>query len=351
MKKSLFIFVIAVVVLLVGNASWAIQWQNGTSVVYNPPEYRYIYAPAAISDSGIDYIWGCYNPDSGVVRDHIIYLERAAGGEIIAADIALEPGPLGSWDSVHVCDPAVVAGKFHYQGKMYSYALFYLGTDDIGGMHNQIGVAFATSLSGPWVRYPWPIVSFPPEDDPKTHWGVGQPSVTSVDGFGRVLIFYTQGDLTTRTQVRDVNLFDMGAPQIGRAVPVTNSGLTDMNGNPDYMNNADFVYDPVRDRFYAVREQRPYPADDPDYIGTALQIVSIPGGFIWSGGGRWTAEGEVRPELTGFPRNHNAGLERSIYGTLLDSAWIRVFYAVAESGPMSLWSYDLWELQGALALE
>lgn len=334
-------------------ASAAVTWDPSTrQQVYNPGTSvngtYYAYAPSVIVDGNTEHIWTCHNKDSGVIRDHIFYTKRV-NGAIVSSRPVLVPSASG-WDSYHNCDPSVVRGQFRYNGATYAYALFYLGNDVNASYHNQIGVAFATSVAGPWVKYPHPLVTYPNNGD----WGVGQPSAISVDGKGRLLLFYTQGASTLTTGFRrELALSDMARPSIGVPLQLTTAGLTDVNGQRDYLNNFDVVYDPSRDRFYAVREQHPYPTDNPTYIGASLQIASIPAAHIWRGGGHWTVEGTITPALTGFPRNHNAGFERSPYGTLPNPNALRVVYTVSCSGRCNggrpEWTYALWSISGTLA--
>lgn len=141
----------------------------------------------------------------------------------------------------------------------------------------------------------------------------------------------------------------VGGPVVGTKTPVTTAGLTGSDGAGDWLNDADFAYDPSRDRFYAVREQHPYPADEPNYIGSSVQVVSISGASIWNGGGTWNVEGAIAPALTGFARNHNAGIVRTEFGTLPDPAALGIVFTTSCGGCSgSLWQYALHEVDGAL---
>ena len=327
-----------------------IEWvRSSVRKVYDPPGRFYAYAPSAVIDGKTERYWTCHNSRDGDIKDSIFYTERV-NGKIVMSKPVLTVGVPGAWDSVHVCDPAVVAGKFRLGGTRYKYALFYLGNDVCQPFcyHNQIGVAFTNDLTGSWVKHPHPIVTHPSDKS----WGVGQPSVTSLDGKGRLLLFYTRGSLTeTRAMRRELDLTDMSRPHIGPPIPVTNVGLTDASGNPDFLNNFDVVYDPRRARFYAVREQHPYPRDHPSYIASSQQVVSISNADLRSGG-HWQVEGEINPPLTGSPRNHNAGIERTLRGTLLRSNSIRIVFtdscAGSECRDRAEWSYDLWEVRGTV---
>jgi hypothetical protein len=309
--------------------------------IYNPPAGYYGYAPSVIRQGDSEYVWTCHNDAHRVIRDHI-YFTKLVDGRVVE-DRSVLHGTGTGWDSFHNCDPSVVAGNFHYGGVRYRYAMLYLGNDVDASRHNQVGVAFARSLEGPWVKYPDPLVPFANT----SQWGAGQPSAVSLDrGSGRVLLFYTQGDTATRAFRRVLDLGDMDHPVIGPAVPVSTSGLTSRTGGSDWLNNYDVAYDAERRRFLAVREQHPYPTDNPSWIGASVQVASIDARDIWRGGGAWTVEGTIDPALTGLPRNHNAGLVRTDRGLLPAGDAPSVVFTDSCSGPTcdSLFDYDLWQI-------
>jgi hypothetical protein len=331
-------------------AGGAVIWNvSSLSEVYNPGGEIYTYAPSIIVDGNTEHIWTCHNNVSGVIEDHIYYTKRVNGSVVSSASV-LEPSASG-WDSLHTCDPQVVRSNITYNNTAYSWVMFYLG-NDCGSAHNQIGVAFAQNIGGPWVKYANnPIVTTSADC---TRWGVGMPSATSVDGNGRFLLFYNQDDPSGGGGFRrDINLGNMASPSIGAAMQVSNAGLTGTDGNADVFANFDVAYDGQRQRFYAIREMRPYPTSNPTYIGTSLQISSIAEASIWNGGGTWRVEGHITPGTTGLARNHNGGIKRNQYGGLPSSSSLSVLFADscgAENGSCSTpeWTYDLWTLTGDL---
>lgn len=329
-----------------------VAWTEGSlRPLYDPGDDFYSYSPSVIRDGDVELYWSCHNREANVVRDYIYYFERR-GGEISEGRPVLGPGPAGAWDSFHVCDPAVVQGEFGFEGESYRYAMFYLGNDVDASLNNQIGVAFTNEIDGEWIRYPEPIVAHIPSGT----WGVGQPSVVSIDGKGRVLVFFTRGHKKTGGFCQEIDLTDMTAPRVGKERPVTNNGLTRLDGTPDYLNNFDIVYDPTRDRFFAIRGQRPYETSEPTYISPRLEIISIPSAAIWRGRGRWRSETLLIPEITGHARNHNAGIERTLHGHLPDPTRLHVVFATAcAAGDCEdrrpLWTYSLWEIEGKILLE
>lgn len=353
MRKSKALLIVMLTILIavipLSGASAAVEWNKATlSKVYDPAGERYSYAPSVIRDGDVEHMWTCHNDADGVVKDHIYYT-RIENGVVTESESVLQAGAEGTWDSMHVCDPSVVAGKFNYGGTEYDYALFYLGNDVNGSAHNQIGVAFSDELSGDWVKYPNPVVAYPNDG----FWGVGQPSATSIDGQGRIMLFFTQGDPTATGAYRiDMNLNQMANPVIGPAVRLTNEGLVNASGQPDFLNNFDIAYDPSRDRFIAIRELHPYPSSNPNYIADSQQIVSIDGGSVWGGGGQWKIEGTLSPSTTNFPRNHNGGLLRTAHGTLPDPNAIEAYFTDSDAAPnltgRAEYTYDVWKISGKL---
>ena len=358
-RKTASILALITVILMAAAppATAAITWQStGPTVVYIPQgpggapgaDY-YSYAPSVIQDSQGMTMWTCHNTVSGVIEDDIV-ATRIQSGVLVSNDSALSAAPSG-WDSFHICDPSVIRVDAVMDNVRYSYAMFYLGNDVNASAHNQVGVAFSHSLAGPWVRWPDPIVEFSGTN--LTAWGAGQPSATAIDPLsGTALLFWTEGygaASTTKTYRATVDLDGGSGPVLGTPVQVTAAGLTGTDLGADWLNGADFAYDPVTDRFLAVRERHPYPTDDPDYIGAELQVASIDGTSIWAGGGTWTVEGNIGAAQTGMARNHNAGLIRSEYGTLPVSGEVSVVFTVTCGACSdSLWHYELWRLDGTL---
>lgn len=346
MKRILLFVLLILISIVLALVFFGFQAMKRETIfgVYNPEGKFYTYAPSVISIGEMDHIWTCHNAVEGQIKDWIFYTQRK-NGRVGESKPVLSPGEDGAWDSYHVCDPSVIMGKFSYGGETYAYALFYLGNNVNASRQNQIGVAFTHDLaSQQWVKYPAPIVAYQGQQ-----WGVGQPSAVSLGG-GRVLLVYTEG--TDRTAVYrqelDLSNMDAGPVYLNEPLPLTNLGLTGHDGSPDYLNNLDIVYDPGRERFFAVREQHPYPTGHPKYIGANVQIVSIAADYILNGGGEWVVEGQIDQALTGMARNHNAGFSREADGTMPDSNVLRiVFTGSCGDSPdchAAEWTYDLWEV-------
>ncbi|MFC7405791.1 hypothetical protein [Georgenia alba] len=327
------------------------------SEVYDPPPGFYTYAPSVVRDGDTEWIWTCHNDEADAIKDHI-YMTKVVDGVVVESRSVLQASPAPAWDSFHVCDPSVISGSFRLDGERYGYAMFYLGNDLDASAHNQIGVAFAKAPEGPWVKYPDPLVTFDRQDQ----WGVGQPSAVALaPGSGRVMLFYTRGDTSTRAYQRVLDLGDMRTPEVGPPTLLTTDGLVGTDGGPDWLNGYDVALDRDRGRVYTVREQHPYPELNPWWIGEAVQLASMPMANVLSGGGEWSVEADVDQQVTGHPRNHNAGLVRTWHGYLPARERIEiVFTDSCESLPTvedpdwsqatcdSLFEYDLWSITGTV---
>jgi hypothetical protein len=354
-----------------------VTWDpNTNSFVYHHQDANgntdyYSYAPSVIIDGSTEYVYTCHNSNADQIVDNIWLTEfNRSTGQVIFDQSVLQPTP-GSWDSAHTCDPSVLKSNVNLNGNPYSYVMFYLGTDQTDDNHNQIGVAFANSPEGPWTKFTGHVVGYDMvQSSPGCYinstyscWGVGQPSATSVDGNGRILLFWRGSNTGAfRGDINIGNITDTGQwPVWNSYIAVTTSGLTDAHGESDSLIDYDVAYDWTRDRFYAVREQRdnsiPYCSPtNPTFICQSLQVNSIAASSIWSGGGSWSVEAVIDPTLTGNPRNHNAGIARNWDGTISDPSKVTVMYTVACAdstnipcnGTYPVWTYSLWQVSGSI---
>ena len=305
-------------------------------------ENHYNYCPSYIqTDADTRYIFYCRNPKSDIIVDSIYWRKAVRNGSTWVWGNQREALAKGiGWESVHVCDPEVRKGSFLVGNHTYQWAMFYLGCDQLDNNHNQIGVAFADSIEGPWTRWAGnPLIPF----EGTANWGIGQPSATSVDGKGQLLLFYTRGDRAgTRIQYRLMDLSDMSKPQLGTEKNLFRDGLTDKDGSNAIFHNAGFAYDAATDRMYTVRERHPYEARDCTFISSELEVAYTAGGNIWNNSGSWIQDGLVNPDNTGKDRNHNAGFLTDPFGNLTGgSTDYQISYSVADSGNDYLWTYRI----------
>jgi hypothetical protein len=236
----------------------------------------------------------------------------------------------------------VVEGEYRMDGKTYRYALFYL-TNPYSAYYNEIGVAFSNDLQAEaWVKYPHQVVKKPwshggDELLPSggKSWGVGQPSAFTVDKKGKVLLTYTVGDLQgTRIEWAEM---DFSSMDTFKAVPgrrMVETGLFNITyAGQDYTCNADFAVNRAKNVVVMVRPVQPHPSSYPAFLNESLEVNHMPLTDFLNGTGKWEAMVRITPSLTGFARNHNAGLERNSFGEIEDWENPVVYYTVSKAAP------------------
>lgn len=334
---------------------------------FEPSERIYNYSPCFVLGDrpGAAHIWYCANRRPGDVTDYLCHrMATRAGRGWKWSEEAVALGPAGSksdWDSRHVCDPEVIAGRYRYKGQYWRYAMLYLGCDAERSTHNQIGVAFADSLDGPWTRYPNPIVRY--TDDPEAgivdhflgwpvyrQWGVGQPAAVSLDRKGKLLLFFSRGEGHWGAEQAELDLSDMDrGPLLGPRSKLPTAGLRNVGAEgPVVITNIGVALDERQNRLYMVREGLPN-ADTrfPGFISAYVQVASIPWTDIRKSRGTWRIIAQVDHARTGWPRNHNATFMKDLWGRVVSSDRLTVAVSVAEafeSPPPDfewLWTYRM----------
>ena len=356
--------------LAIAVALGAVGWTAGADFVpvsvsndYVPDGF-YRYAPSALVESGVRHVFYCRNVNSREVVDGIYHAVQAADGTLGAETCVLAPADSTgtAWDSYHVCDPSVIAGAFYYEGHTYRYLMAYLGvkgrpgdatSDGAKSINNKVGLAVSDSLTGGWVRMGTnPVVVTEHLD----WWGVGQPSLLSVDGAGKVALFYA-GDYETR--MLSLDFTDAAATAASLATRVGDqgvwlgkTGVMDLVGTSLKMTitNADFAYDAARKLLYMI-------ADTPDrqngwyddggyylYISKAVSVYRTPVDTLANlnlESAEWELVARFQPsdlaaDYSTAARCHNSGLVRTDAGGL---AGFQANVAVANVKNDALYTY------------
>lgn len=326
--------------------SHQLQFDANKSGIYN-------YCPSIMqTDDNTAYIYYCTNQMSKNVTDYIGCRKGIKNTDATWTwedeTIVLSPSKASllspKWDSRHACDPSVIAGRFVYNGEEYSYLMAYLGCRSNDSQDNKIGLAVSKTPDGEFIRVgASPFVDFEYEGSVDIwEWGVGQPSIINIDKQSRIMMFYTRGDRNgTRTIVEEWDLSNLNSPIRYSSEKLSATGLKNLNGRSDIMNNADLVYDPSLNRFYAVSDCHPNPTSVPDYISSHFRVTYFDYKQSYTGF-TWKSLAQIGPTETGFARNHNTGVLRDAYGHLPDK-YLSVFYTVSVEGSDSLWSYRIYD--------
>lgn len=290
----------------------------------------YDYAPSFIIDKyGIIYGFICENKDPFKIVDHI-YLYKGIptqnGYMWQPRTLVLSPSD-APWDNCHICDPDVREFKTHYKGETYNYIMTYLGVDQWDCNHNQIGIAVAKNIEGPYTRVGNGL--FIPYND-RSKWGVGQ-STTIVKNDQYIDIYYHSTTENGPYCMREVKLDDLDNIRIGEEHKVPNLPA---NSYPALSRN----------RIFMASEYRTYKDDTiPTWVGDVCRLAYRPlSDNILREKDNWIEIGRVNPSLSHFPRNHNPGLLTDTKGYLPDENKIVMFFTPAVTGESWLWSYDLY---------
>ena len=325
-------------------------------------ESRYSYCPSIVKEAnGTVHLFFC-GTQNMVMVDNIYHVRINPDGSQTPARVVVTPGASGAWDDHHTCDPSVIKGNFRMNNVSYQYALFYL-TNAYGVYYNEIGVAFSNDLeAGTWVKYPYPLVkktwSYAGDQmiGSQKAWGVGQPSALSLDKAGKVLLTYTIGDADgTRIVWTKADLSNMDTYSPGATTTMVRDGLANMTYNAtDVANNADFAIDPAQNKIVMVRPVHPnldqtYPA----HIEHAVEIAAMPLSDFYASTGKWTQLLRITPAISGYPRNHNPGIERDAYGEISNWKTPVVYYTVSKAEPdvqpsgtgFAEWTYHIWKAE------
>ena len=243
-------------------------------------------------------------------------------------------------------------------GETYKYAMFYTGACE-EYFYNEVGVAFSNDLNADsWVKYPNQVVkkTWVAEGDLDWGgglcWGCGQPSAVSLDKKGQVLLTYTIGDISgTRVVFTTLDMSDMDNFVRGAPTTMSRNGLVGLDGKPDYTCDAEFAINQEENKIVMVRPVQPHPTTYPNYIPSAQEVDYMDLDMFMSGLGTWTSLGRIDPGLSGFPRNHNAGLMRDNYGHIGDWDIPTVYFTVSKESPdvyahedhMCEWTYTIYK--------
>lgn len=327
----------------------------------------YNYCPSIFIENNQEHIYYCTNKDEGNVTDYIGYRRGSVVNDNINysdTSFVLTHGETGRWDSRHDCDPSVVKGEFKFHGEIYNYLMAFLGCVPSDCTQNEVGIAVSKTPEGPWIKCDFkedgttkinPIVPYSEFDCESTNWGTGQPSLISVDKKGKVILLSTVGSkIGTFTNVREYDFSDIdNYVKLKEKLKIPSDGLKQTYTGTGFINNGDFAYDPINRRVLMVKERQYCGTDgkSPTMIGDTLDVYYLDdtefdeigvGDVLFAGNNTtkiWKLMGSIDQKLTGFLRNHNAGLITDPYGYVLDTDKLGVVFTRSDEGTSSDWSY------------
>lgn len=306
-------------------------------------EAKYSYCPSALlQENGSVNIFFCGNPTNGEMVDNVFTIQVSPDGKNSTAKSVLQPGPSGSWDDHHTCDPCVIEGDFHWGEEQYKYAMFFL-SNAWAVYYNEIGVAFSNDLNADsWKKYPEQLVrkTWQTEGDQiigggGKSWGVGQPSAVSLDKKGKVLLTYTVGDIGgTKIVWRELNMSDVDNMSMTAPMTIVQAGLLGIdNKTRDYTCNADFAINQEQDKIVMIRPVQPHPTTYPAYLPVAQELDYMNLSDFMSSKGSWKKLFRITSGHTKFPRNHNSCILRDNFGHITDWENPTFYFTVSKEAP------------------
>lgn len=326
-----------------GSQSGGVSFAKKGQMLWDDDENVFNYCPTVMVEGDTMHAWFCtdeqYNEGINGFVDTIGYRQgklQPNGTWVFGPkSIAVRPGRtsgrtnVNEWDYMQCCDPTVVKGAFTYGGENYSYLMAYLGSKVSTAMNNETGLAVAKNPAGPWVKVnegaETAFLSY--YNDPNFvdgKWGIGQASLISVDGQGKVLIFYSYTADQGRSAVEYWDLSNLDNPQRlrDRAI-LSDIGVRNIETDNEYIHNGDFVYDHIKNRIYVISDEYVYAQGTPTNVTDSSRIYYVQLGdnesflgetLFNSSNYEWQPVQRLDKSLTGSHKVHNCALVTDAYG-------------------------------------
>ena len=244
----------------------------GTNMLWADEVGFFASSASVFEENGTTYY--IYEANKNKNEETVYFAMRSSTGDLSDASyskakIILEPSASG-WDR-YINSPSVVKGEFKKDGKTYNYIMTYGGRKSERDLANQVGLAYAESLEGPWTKLEKPIIKYDAEES-GDEYGAGAPSMVSYDKKGKVRLFYSYAETNLcNEKVIDCDFSDLDHIVMdagGRHISV--NGLRD-NADNVIFSNADFAID-SENNLYVVRDVYPLSYNTPGHA-TSIQTA------------------------------------------------------------------------------
>ena len=318
----------------------------GTPVVALPNVYN--YSPSVIQTGNIQQFWWCgqaQNPNdpsqnTDTIQYESINLQTHA---TVGPETVLGETP-GAWDSAYTCNPKVVKGSFVNplgNGTTYSYALYYVATNQTSGTLNSIGVAFSNDGIS-WIKYASnPVITYTAQDQQNNAYGVGQPAAYNSNGGSGIWIFYEGNSGQSHyeaTSTDGVHFTTQGT--------LTTNGLSQVfiagqsSSAPESW--GDMAYDYQTGNWYAAYNMTVRPPSTTGGVTERGQlgiiVYRIPSSSLLSGATPWQQVFTVDTNLTGSEGNFIPSFLRDLYGNVNIGPYPQIEIYTSASIPVAAWN-------------
>ncbi|MBR2505687.1 MAG: hypothetical protein IKB70_01915 [Bacilli bacterium] len=243
-----------------------------------------------------------------------------------------------SWDK-YIFSPSVIKGEFKKGETTYNYLLAYGGRKQEKDIANQVGIAYAETLEGPWVKHDKPVIAYDASEY-GDEYGAGAPSLLSYNKKGQVRLFHSYAETNLANErVIDCDFSDLNNIILDKGYRhITVNGLRD-NADNVILANGDFALD-ENGTLYLVRDVYPLSGNLPGNA-TSLQVakanVAILNNFVsysWEIVETFTTSMTVDyedEESMGWDEIYSGSFVRDLYGYIstLDGE-IEYYYSTAD---------------------
>jgi hypothetical protein len=296
----------------------------------------YDYSPSVIQIGNTRRVWWCgqaENPaDHSQDTDAILYesinltTQDVEGPHTVLAETG------GAWDSAYTCNPRVIEGSFENpfgDGGSYQYAMYYVGTANMAGVGNSIGVAFSHDGVS-WRKYPKPVI----QTQYLNGYGNGQPVAYNTNQKSAITLFYEDSDPVVRhlgaTSTDGIHFTVQGT--------VTTKGL---DPTYPYATWGDMAYDPKTSSWYALfncaLRSASTTGEIPEWGQYGVELYRIPADKVLNPSASWQQLTMFDTNLTGYEANFIGGFVSDQYGNLDASSYPVLQMYLAESNPQPSW--------------
>jgi hypothetical protein len=248
-------------------------------------------------DGTTQRVWWCGQGSGGVAGDAIYHSALTPQGTWTTPQAVVLPGPAGSWDGFHTCDPSVVKGSWVNplgDGVTYTYALYYTGTNDPLAA-NSIGVAFSND-GVTWKKHPTPVITA--KSTATRQYGAGMPSAYRSGTDDITIAFFDSSD--PQSDMQSLNMFMQSADGVNFAP--TRTHLDGPHGYDEHI--GDIAFDPVANVWNVSTKS----SDD-----RMVHLYTTAGPNLTDA---LVPTGSVSAASTGQTANHNPGYLRTPHGDL-----------------------------------
>jgi hypothetical protein len=297
----------------------------------------YDYSPSAIQIGNMQQFWWCgeaTNPSlASQSTDTILYSTVDVTNQSTSVPVVVLAETPGAWDSAFTCNPKVIGGVFTNplgDGITYSYAMYYVATSSLGGINNNIGVAFSND-GKQWTKYPQPVIVTTTQG----YYGVGQPAVYNSDRKSGIWVFYED----TKTTIVHYKATSTDGIHFTVEGQLTTNGL-----NADILQGSwgDMAYDSATGYWYAAYNM---PLRSPSTTGGVLErgdlgiaLYRIPNDSLLSGDTPWQLLESFDTNLTGHEANFIGGFLRDQFGNLNVGPYPTIQIYTSMSNPAAPWN-------------